>query len=377
MGQRVTRKFACLAAGLISLILSAGFLAFGFLYIPKAVELNLGKPADTLGACQRLMKTWQLYGKVEALTRPTDPLGSVTRFTVTQGEPASVVAEHLFDLGLVRDGAAFKNLMAYRGMDTTIQAGEYELSPAMDALEIAYLLQDASPEEVRFVILAGWRLEEIAAALPTSGLHSSPDEFLSAARAGLPVGINDRIPSGSLEGYLLPDQYTLPRDASTTNLLGIFTSNFSVKVEQGITDRFLLQGLTLEQGITIASLVQREAVVPDERAMIASVFLNRIKAGMRLESDPTVQYAIGWFNEGMSWWKVPLSSADMAVNSPYNTYVTDGLPPGPICNPGLSAIRSVAFPADAPYLFFRAACDESGRHEFSRTYEEHLQKGCP
>ena len=111
--------------------------------------------------------------------------------------------------------------------------------------------------------------------------------------------------------------------------------------------------------------------------MIASVFANRLKAGMRLDADPTVQYALGFDPVKGTWWKSPLNLEDLQVVSPYNTYQIQGLPPGPIANPGLSALRAVAFPAETPYYYFRAACDGSGRHTFAETFEQHQGNSCP
>jgi UPF0755 protein len=118
-------------------------------------------------------------------------------------------------------------------------------------------------------------------------------------------------------------------------------------------------------------------MITEEQPMIASVFLNRLADGMKLDSDPTVQYALGFNLRQNTWWTNPLSTDDLGINSPYNTYQNTGLPPGPISNPSLSALRAVAYPADSPYYYFQAACDGSGRHEFARTYEEHLANSCP
>jgi UPF0755 protein len=131
------------------------------------------------------------------------------------------------------------------------------------------------------------------------------------------------------------------------------------------------------QAVTLASIVQREAVIQDEMPMIASVFLNRLAVNMKLDSDPTVQYALGYQNGRGGWWTNPLSLADLQIDSPYNTYIYTGLPPGPIANPSLEALQYVAQPAQTPYFYFRAACDGSGRHNFAITFNEHLNNACP
>jgi len=139
---------------------------------------------------------------------------------------------------------------------------------------------------------------------------------------------------------------------------------------------FANQGLSLYEAVILASIVERETVVDGEQAIIASVFFNRLRQGMMLQADPTVQYALG-YNDAWGWWKSPLSLEDLNFVSPYNTYLNDALPPGPIANPGLEALKAVAFPEETDYYFFRADCDGSGRHLFTSTFEEHRSNACP
>jgi UPF0755 protein len=153
--------------------------------------------------------------------------------------------------------------------------------------------------------------------------------------------------------------------------------NFAAHLTADIRNGFEKQGLTVYQAVTLASLVEREAVQNEEQPLIASVYLNRFKTGMKLDADPTVQYAIGFNFLQQTWWTSPLSLLDLQVNSVYNTYIYEGLPPTPIANPSLGALRAVAFPAETTYMFFRAKCDGSGFHEFSETFDEHLQNACP
>lgn len=360
-----------------ALVLVGGLgLAFLLFYMPSVVRKELGPGGEHLSLPQRWIKSAQLYPKIGQITHPAGRDRRGVSFEIQQGESVYQITERLEAMGLIGDGDAWRNYLVYSGLDTSIQAGRYELNSGMNGLEIAYMLQDATPGEVRFVILPGWRLEEIALALSVSGLEANPEDFLAGAHQGLAEGINARIPSGDLEGFLLPDQYILPRDASVRNLLGLFTSNFSLKVTDTLLGRYADHGLDLRQAVTLASIVQREAMFAEEQPTIASVFFNRLAAGMRLESDPTVQYAVGKVQGTDGWWKNPLTVSDLKTDSPYNTYQYPGIPPGPISNPSLSALRAVAYPAETPYYFFRAACDDSGRHEFSKTYEEHLAKGC-
>jgi UPF0755 protein len=160
------------------------------------------------------------------------------------------------------------------------------------------------------------------------------------------------------------------------DVLAAMLAEFSNQVDQTLRDGFSRQGMTVYDAVTLASIIEKEAVVDEEKPMIASVFYNRLAAGMRLETDPTVQYALGYQEESGAWWKAPLTLDDFGVESPYNTYIVYGLPPTPISNPGLSSLHAVAFPAETPYFYFRATCDGSGRHLFAITYEEHLDNAC-
>jgi UPF0755 protein len=160
-------------------------------------------------------------------------------------------------------------------------------------------------------------------------------------------------------------------------VVALLMNNAALALSPEMRAGFARQGLDVYQAVTLASIVQREAVKSEEQPSIASVFLNRLAAGMRLETDPTIQYALGFDAVTNSWWKSPLLVDDLAIQSPYNTYQNSGLPPGPISNPSLSALQAVAYPAQTPYYFFRARCDGSGLHNFSETFDQHLKNGCP
>jgi UPF0755 protein len=153
--------------------------------------------------------------------------------------------------------------------------------------------------------------------------------------------------------------------------------NFALHVTADLRDGFAAQGLSIPRAVTLASMVQREAMLAEEQPLIASVFFNRLSIGMKLDSDPTVQYALGYNAFQGTWWTNPLSLDDLQYDSPYNTYIYTDLPPAPIANPSLSALRAVAYPAQTPYYYFRALCDGSGLHTFAQTFEEHLQNDCP
>jgi UPF0755 protein len=256
-----------------------------------------------------------------------------------------------------------------------MQAGEYKLSTAMSAMDIAHQLQDATPEEVTFVVLAGWRLEEIADSLATSGLPVTYDQFLSAAKTP-PTDYDFLSGASSIEGFAYPDSYVFSRKITVDEMIHDMLRNFSAHLTLDLKNGFEKQGLTVYQAVTLASMVEREAVHEEEQPLIASVYLNRLKIGMKLDADPTVQYAIGYNFLQQTWWTSPLSLLDLEVNSIYNTYKVPGLPPTPIASPSLDALHAVAFPAETTYYFFRAKCDGSGFHEFSETFDEHLANAC-
>ncbi len=246
----------------------------------------------------------------------------------------------------------------------------------MTALEIGSHLVDEDPADVAFSFLPGWRAEEIAALLPSSGLAINADDFLRAVRRPEDAGFSVPTQAASLEGFLFPGEYPVLRDADAQELVTPMVTRFFEQLPPDYEQRLSEKGLSLYEGIIMASLVQKEMVLPEENPLIASVFINRLRAGMPLQSDPTVQYALGYDADSASWWKNPLSEADLQVQSPFNTYIHSELPLAPICNPGLPALLSVIDAEKTSYLYFRAVCDGSGRHVFSETYEQHLAAAC-
>lgn len=362
-----------LSCGLIFLFVLALTLFSALLAIPLLAERMVGPSSTSLGFVKRLQYSALVLWYDGLLTNPANPYGLDGVFIIGPGEGASEVAYRLAQEGFVPDGAAFRAYLIYSGIETRLQAGEFTLSPALSPLQIATRLQDATPTQIKFVVLPGWRMEEIAASLPTSGLSISPEDFLAAARS--PSANLDFLPDGATaEGFFLPDSYVLPRGINAEDLVRTMLNNFALNLRSELRSGFTRQGLDVYQAVILASIVQREAVVADEQPIIASVFLNRLKVGMRLQTDPTVQYAIGY---DPLWWKSPLSLDDLQVASPYNTYQVDGLPPAPIANPPLGALQAVAFPAQTPYYFFRARCDDSGLHTFAETFDGHLLNACP
>lgn len=371
-------SFGCFLMLLISLM---GMVALGWILvqIPVLAEQRFGYASSKLDVFDRYWYSLKLLLNYTELTTPLQPQATPRPFVIQSGETAEQVAIRLQREGLIRDYEAFRDYMVYSGLDTAIQAGEYEISPAWSAIEIGHELLDATPDQITFVILAGWRVEEIAASMPTSGLQILPEEFLRFVRnppsEWHPAGMDST--GMSLEGYLFPGEYRFRRDASVREVVAAFLERFNQQVDANLREGFSRQGLTLHEAVTLASIVHREGVVEEERPMIASVFYNRLRVGMKLDADPTVQYALGYNSIQQTWWTNPLSLDDLMVNSPYNTYQNTGLPPAPICNPSLGAFQAVAYPADSPYFYFRARCDGSRKHFFAKTFEEHIQNACP
>ncbi len=362
----------CLVVPLVLLALAIA----AYLLVPYHVARTYGPPGENLGGFKRFQYAVLMLWHGESLTQPRDSRAAELPFKINPGEGAAAVANRLEQEGFIRDSGAFTAYLVYAGLDRGIQAGEFTLSPALAPLQIAQKLQDATPTQIKFVVLPGWRLEEVAAALPTSGFNITPDSFLREARH--PARRFDFLPDGATaEGFLLPGAYTLPRGLDARGLVETLMNNFALALSPEMRAAFERQGLSVYQAVILASIVQREAMQAEEQPLIASVFLNRLAAGMRLETDPTVQYAIGLNPATGSWWKSPLALVDLQIDSPYNTYKNNGLPPGPIASPALSALQAVAYPAQTPYYFFRARCDGSGLHLFAETFEGHLQNACP
>lgn len=341
-------------------------------------ERVLGPAEPSLGILERYGLALYLMTNQRRLDGPAGDPSAALELEVQAGETAAGVVARLQAASVVRDPNLLRAYLRYRGLDRGIEVGRYELSGAMSPRQIAEALQSAVPEPHRLTVPEGWRREQIADRIDAMPLAFDGQAFLAATEQR-PIGhpLNLEIPDGaSLEGFLFPDTYLLENTTTPQSLVRQMLDNFQAQVRPDLRRGFRARGLNLYEAVTLASIVEREAVVPEERPIIASVFLNRLALGMKLDADPTVQYALGRQPDGR-WWKSPLSLSDLQVDSPYNTYLYPGLPPGPIANPGLAALEAVAMAPETPYLYFRADCDGSGRHRFAATFEEHLANACP
>ncbi|MCJ7518487.1 MAG: endolytic transglycosylase MltG, partial [Anaerolineaceae bacterium] len=336
-----------------------------------------GSPDPSLDNSNRILYSIKLYLNRDLLLTPYSSSGSDRLFIIESGQTAAKVVENLWKDKLLSTPDILKDYLIFRGIDRLLQSGTYLLNPAMKPIEIANALYDANPQDVAFSFLAGWRAEEIAALLPTSGLEISVEDFLKLIH-NPPKSLSALISSGitSLEGFLPPGNYQILKTATVEELIKQLLTNFLNRMPANYEELLLKTGLSLDQTVTLASIVEKETILPEEAPIIASVFINRLDAGMPLQSDPTVQYALGYIEDQKTWWKNPLTGNDLTFESPYNTYIYQGLPPTPICNPGLASILAVLEPSDTDFLYFRAACDGSGKHSFSLSFEDHLKAVC-
>ncbi len=304
-------------------------------------------------------------------------------FVVEPGETTADIARRLAEQNLIQAvwpipaDWLFRTWAWVRGMDGRLEAGRHILRYGMTLDEILEVLV-TSPlvEEITFTIREGLRLEEVAETLEAQGVMSA-EEFRAAVQAPYAYDfLADRPEGASLEGYIFPDTYTVPRTYTPTQVVDFILQNFDRRFDAEMRREAQAQGRTVYEVVTLASIVEREAVVDDERPIIAGVFLNRLDAGWPLAADPTVQYAVGYNARQGTWWPVlyfdelGIESLD-EMDSAYNTYRYTGLPPGPICNPGLASLRAALYPAQTDYYFFVAKNDGSGEHAFARTPEEH------
>ncbi len=343
------------------------------------VEQDFGPAADELGQWAELQLTFDLAMNGGSLLEVGKLPGSEIAFNIEQGESVDSIINRLAQLGLVSKPSTLRSYLLYSGLDRQIRSGEFKIDGAQSPLEIAGDLLTPNPGKLTLIVFPGWRLEEVAAHLESEAFTITPQEFLSGAQAssddfqilaGLPAG-------QSLEGYFLAGTYVFERDVTIQEVVSQLLSETSQKITTDMQLAFAEQGLNLHEALTLASIVERETIVDEEMPRIASVFLNRLELGMRLEADPTVQYALGYDEGSQSWWTNPLSGPDLQVQSIYNTYQVGELPPGPIAAPSLLALEAVANPEVTDFLFFQAVCDLSGLHVFALSYEEHLQNNCP
>lgn len=282
---------------------------------------------------------------------PVNPKDDVLKlFVIPKGAAVRTIGNKLKSQGLIKDPVIFFLYIKQNSLDKDIQAGSYKLSPSMNLEKIMDTLSHGTLD-TWVTIPEGLRSEEISEILEKEipSFQKNWVEFLKAE-----------------EGYLFPDTYLIPKDADVETVISIFKNNFYVKIESidlSKTDP------KLRKIVTLASLIEREALRDSEKAVIASVLYNRLNDGMALDIDATLQYAKGKNSSG-KWWEVPTGD-DRQIDSPYNTYKNPGIPPGPIANPGLQALKAAKNPATSEYYYY--IHDNKGDVHFAKTFSEHNQ----
>ncbi len=351
----------------IFVLLIVGLLAGGFVFGRPIAE-------DAIVAQVREHDTLLRQGFIRGLVADRvgaepdlakDPKAESRTFVISRGETAGSIAERLESDGFIRSAIAFSYVLYDTGRETSLQSGTYTISAALTPRELARVFEKAPGEQAVLRIIEGWRLSETAAAVNKVFPAISADDFMKAAVVGQRQNtvLTGLAPEISLEGFLFPDTYFFKPTATATQIVDALLDQFELRVGQTLREAAAQRKTTIYDIVKLGSIVEREAHDRQESATIAGVYSNRLEIGMKLDADPTIQYAIGEWRE--------LTLADLEIDSPYNTYRVAGLPPTPICSPGEAALVAAAKPAQVPYFYFVAKNDGTGDHAFAKTVEEH------
>lgn len=292
--------------------------------------------------------------------RPVDSSSSETvSYVLPRGTDLPEMADQLQGRGLIRSANATVIYATLTGKRGELKAGTYDLQPSQTAPEIISLISGGQISANKLVVADGLTMAQFQKLAISRGVNK--DDLVSALKANYDYDFIKARPAGAtLEGYLYPDTYQLNKPVKASVLVRSMLDNFAQKLSgTDIPARYAAMGLSLHQGITLASIVEKEVPGDADRAMVAQVYLNRLKAGMPLQADPTVSYVA----------EATGTDFNIQVNSPYNTYAYKGLPPGPINSPSLSAMKAVAHPTANDYLYFIA--DKQGKTHYAKTFAEH------
>lgn len=282
---------------------------------------------------------------------------------VPQGAGVSLIAERLADAGVVHDRWTFRVAARLSGTDRRLQAGEYRFAGPSTPYDVLSRLRSGDVFTRSVTFPEGLTLREMSLIVGKSGL-ATPEDFLRAAADPAPVRALDP-DARSLEGYVFPDTYALPRRAGADGVIRAAVARFDRAFDADLRAEAAARGMSVREVVTLASLIEKETAAADERPIVSAVYHNRLKRRMPLQCDPTVIYAL--MRAGT--WNGNLRRVDLQINSPYNTYRFPGLPPGPIAAPGRASIEAAIRPADVAYLYFVSRND--GTHAFATTLAEH------
>ncbi len=289
-------------------------------------------------------------------TQPINPQAQEkSQFVIARGQSINKIGERLTEAGFIRHPLIFRAIVMKNNLGSKLQAGSFLLSPSMSVSEIGQELTKGT-SDLWITLLEGWRVEEIADALAQKPelTEFNKQEFLELAQSD--------------EGYLFPDTYLVPRAITSESAYHLFRDTFETKVETGLADEIAASSLPLEKVVILASLIEREARGAEQMRQVSGILHNRIKDGMALNVDATLQYLKGYDKAQQSWWVPPLA-VDKQVDSPFNTYKNAGLPPKPIANPGLDAIKAALNPAKTDNYYYLHAPD--GSIHYGKTLDEH------
>ena len=279
------------------------------------------------------------------------------------GSSFAAIGTQLADAGVVPDALTFRLAARLSGADRRLQAGEYRFAGEQSTFQVVWRLANGDVYTRPVTFPEGLTIREMASVFERAGLGTAAAFEKSAADRSLGAAIDPGL--RSLEGYLFPDTYPLPRRAGPDTAVRAMIARFGQVFDDTLRREAAAQGLSMHQAVTLASLIEKETAKPDERPIVSAVYHNRLERGMPMQCDPTVIYAL--MRAGR--WNGNLRRADLQLDSPYNTYRYPGLPPGPIAAPGRGSLEAAVRPADVPYLYFVSRND--GSHVFATTLEEH------
>jgi UPF0755 protein len=300
---------------------------------------------------------------------PTAMPGGGVEFRVSAGESGNSVARRLAQSRAIKSEILFRLLMKARSLDQSLKAGDYLIQADMGASSILDMIASGRQILVRVTIPEGASVGTAATMAENAGVASAKSVLDAVSNPALLHSL--ALPATSAVGYLFPDTYLLPKNAGAEQLVRLMVETFRRKLAQDIPESTGLSPVELHERVILASIVEREYRVADEAPIMASVFLNRLRIGMALQSCATVVYVLSE-RQGKPH-PARLFDRDLAVQDPFNTYMHPGLPPAPICNPGLTALTAVFRPASSKYLYFRLIDEAAGRHYFSETLDEHIK----
>lgn len=284
---------------------------------------------------------------------------------IPAGTGTGGIASILEQNGVIDNITAFKFQSKTKGLDGKYKAGEYTLSPGMSMGEIMDILVAGNVNTVRFTIPEGYTVSQTRDRLASQGLINSEMFDQEVLSGQFDYRFMQNAPAGEnrLEGYLYPETYDVYTNASEHDIIDRMLAQFNKIFTEEYYDRADELGLSVNEVLTVASMIERETMADSERAKVASVIYNRLERGMKLQIDATVQYVLGEQKDRLLY-------KDLEIDSPYNTYKIEGLPPGPICSPGEASIRAALYPEETDYLYYVLKPELSGEHNFAKTGKE-------